>query len=157
MDELVVEYIVRNYSKEARTRLAIGANPLIVRTLHLAVSRKIADAQSIVDRFNVELKRMIEDRSYHRLLQLDWIETDIDGDGRSELVPSDEKAGKVAPTHGYKLSTTTNKTESPSTPRFYFGGKVYNDWASVPDIHKAPRPPGTLTGGSQYTAFTFKW
>ena len=156
MDELVVEYIVRNYSKEARTRLAIGSTPLVVRTLHLAVSRKLPDAQSIIDRFNAELKRMIADRSYHRLLQLDWIQADIDGDGRSEWVSADEKAGKIAPTHSYKLFTT-NTTETQSRPRYYFGGKVYNDWASVPDIHKAPRPPGTLTGGSQYTMFTFKW
>lgn len=156
MDELVVEYILKNYSKEARTRLAIGSSPLVVRTLHLALNRKLADAQSIIDKFNAELKRMIADRSYHRLLQLDWIQADIDGDGRPELVPADERAGKVAPNHSYKLFTT-NTIETQSTPRYYFGGKLYNDWASVPDIHKAPRSPGTLTTGSQYTVFTFKW
>jgi len=157
MDELVVEYITKNYSKEARTRLAIGSTPLVVRSLHLALNRNLPDAQSIIDQFNAELKRMIADRSYHRLLQVDWIEADIDGDGKLEFVPSDDKVGKVAPDHGYKLFTTTTATEPSSKPRYYFGGKVFNDWASVPDIHKAPRPPGTLTGGAQYTFFTFKW
>ena len=30
---------------------------------------------------------MVADRTYHRLLMLDWIRTDVDGDGLGEYVP----------------------------------------------------------------------
>lgn len=156
MDELVVEYLLKNYSKEARSRLAFGSVPLILRTLHLAVSRTIPDAQSIIDHFNAELIKMITDRSYNRLLQLDWILADVDGDGHPEYVPRDDQVGPIAPDHSYQLFTDRATTESPS-PSFYLGGKVYPSWSNVPEGYKANRAPGTFSEGSQFTIFTFKF
>jgi polar amino acid transport system substrate-binding protein len=156
MDELVVEYLLKNYSQEARSRLAFGSEPLILRTLHLAVSRTIPDAQRIIDHFNAELIKMIADRSYNRLLQLDWILADVDGDGTPEYVPRDDQVGPIAPDHSYKLFTDRAMPDS-ATPQFYLGGKVYPSWSSVPDGYKANRPPGTFTEGTQITIFTFKF
>ena len=93
MDELVVQYIVYNYADEARTRLQIGATPLISRPLYFSVRRALPNAQSIVDRFNAQLREMITDRTYHRLLHVDWIQADIDGDGLPEYVGQSDRSG----------------------------------------------------------------
>jgi polar amino acid transport system substrate-binding protein len=157
MDELVVEYLLKNHPAEARVRLAFGSSPVVIRTLHLAVSRSLPDAQSIIDRFNSELKGMVADRSYHRLLQVDWIQTDVDGDGQQEYVPRDDQPGPVAPAYSYRLFLDRVKPEPATSPRFYLGGKVYPTWSSVPDVHKAPRPPGTFSDGTTISIFTFRF
>jgi polar amino acid transport system substrate-binding protein len=120
MDELVVEYLLKNYSEKARSRLAFGSEALILRTLHFAISRTIPDAQSIIDRFNAELIKMVTDRSYNRLLQLDWILADVDGDGRPEYVPRDDQVGPTAPDHSYKLFTDSVTTEGTQFTIFSF-------------------------------------
>jgi polar amino acid transport system substrate-binding protein len=157
MDELVVEYLLKNYSEESRAKLAFGKTPLIVRTLHFAVNRRIPDAQRIVDQFNAELLGMISDRSYHRLLQLEWISADVDGDGRPEYVPRSDQPGPNPPDHSYRLFSEQTAANPSSGPRFYLGGKVYSSWSAVPDAHKVPRAPGTLNDGAQFSIFTFKF
>ena len=93
MDEIVVQHLLTNYPEEVKARLAIGTAPLLVRTLHFARRRDLPGAQSDRGRVDAELVKMIADRSYHRLLQLGWIQADVDGDGRTELVPASDQAG----------------------------------------------------------------
>ena len=95
MDELVVHYIVRNHPKESGAKLQIGSTPLVTRELHFAVNRARADAVSIVERFNAQIRGMIADRTYHRLLHVDWIRADVDGDGVPEYVPRNRSARAV--------------------------------------------------------------
>ena len=123
MDELVVQYIVSNYAEEARTRLQLGSTPLVTRQLYLAVRRTLPDAESIVNRFNAQLRGMIADHTYHRLLHLDWIRADIDGDGVPEFVPQSDRPGAVEPKRAYSLIFTepsampTPKTRRAVSPR----------------------------------------
>ena len=139
MDDLVVQYILSNYGEEARTRLAFGSTPLLTRSLHLAVRRSLPDAESIISRFNAELRGMIADRTYHRLFHLEWIEADVDGDGRSEYVPYGDQTGPRPPERSYTLSATGSPTAKPSTTqRFYFDGIIYEGWSNVPEQYKAP-------------------
>jgi polar amino acid transport system substrate-binding protein len=84
MDELVVQYIVDNYPEQSKARLQIGGTPLLTRPLHLALRKSLPDAQAILDKFNAQIKVMIADRTYHRLLRVDWIRADVDGDGLLE-------------------------------------------------------------------------
>ena len=63
IDELVAQYIVSHYPKESGSRLAVGSTPLVTRELYLAIRRTRTDAQSIIDRFNTQLKAMIADRT----------------------------------------------------------------------------------------------
>ena len=116
MDELVVRYITSNYPKEAQARLQVGSTPLLTRPLYLAIRKDLPNAQSIVDRFNAQIRAMITDRTYHRLLHLDWITADVDGDGIAELVPRGDRVGAVAPKAAYSISTVTDKpaTKPPS-------------------------------------------
>jgi polar amino acid transport system substrate-binding protein len=158
MDELVVHYIVNNYPKESGSRLQIGSTPLVTRELYLAVTRARADAQSIIDRFNTQLRGMIADRTYHRLLHVDWIRADINGDGVSEYVPSNDQIGPSEPQRIYTLFTAPKPvTKTPAKPGFYIGGNIYMDWASVPqsykDINKQPPDPRRSTA----SIFRFTW
>ena len=158
LDALVVEYLLRNHAQEVRTRLAIGTVPLLVRSLHFAVRRDLPDARSIVDRFDAELRRMIMDRSYHRLLQLEWIDADVDGDGRPEAVPASDRAGQQPPDRRYALLMSPAPIQqSAASQRFFLGGQVYEGWGNVPDRYKVGDPSKTPWGSTVTPIFSFKW
>src|SRR5262245_35292984 len=157
VDELVVQYLLTNYAEQAKERLAIGSEPLVIRSLHFAVRRKVPGAQSIVDRFDAELTKMIADHTYHRLLQLGWIEADIDGDGRMEAVPASDAAGQAPPVRRYELVTVTGPPAPDSKARFYLGGKVYEGWSNVPDRYKVIDKDKTAWGSQVAPVFSIKW
>jgi polar amino acid transport system substrate-binding protein len=159
MDELVVQYIVANHPNEVRTRLQLGSTPLVVRPLHLAVRRSLPNAEAIVNGFNAQLRSMITDRTYHRLLRVDWIRADVDGDGLAENVPRSDQLGPVEPQSSYALfSADAAKAPSQSSnQRFYFGGTVYDGWKSVPEMYKTPGANRTDPGTPTTTLFQFRW
>ena len=138
IDELVVQYLVNDYPEEARTRLALGNIPLLIRPVHLALHRSLPDAAAILKGFNSQIKQMILDRTYHKLLHVDWIYTDVDGDGRKELISASDQAGKNAPQRAYSLfsQSQTDAQVKKDQERYFFGGAVYNGWSSVPDKYK---------------------
>lgn len=159
MDDLVVQYIVSNYPDEARTRLQFGSVPLLTRPLFLALRRGLPDAESTIDRFNAQLRSMIADRTYHRLLHVDWIRADVDGDGLAEYVPQSDRPGPVEPQRAYSLFSTEMPTLQPGTSqqRFFIGGSIYNGWTAVPDRYKvydSQRPDPSRSSG---TIFRFSW
>ena len=160
MDELVVRYITSNYPKEAQSRLQFGSTPLITRPLYLALRNDLPGVQSIIDRFNAQLRVMITDRTYHRLLHVDWINADVDGDGIPELVPRGDRVGIAPPQAAYSITTSTEKTtKQPSgkEPGFYVGGNLYTDWASVPNSYKVEDPKRPDPSRSAASIFTFRW
>ncbi len=161
MDELVVQYIVNNYPKEAQTRLQLGTTPIVTRSLHFAVRRSRPDAESIITRFNTQLRGLIADRTYHKLLHVDWIRADVDGDGILELVPLSDNAGTSAPRHAYLVSTKDPSRPTSQTielsPRFYVGGTIYTDWASVPNRYKVDDPQRPDPSRSTASIFKFVW
>jgi polar amino acid transport system substrate-binding protein len=159
MDELVVQYIVHNYADEARTRLQIGSTPLLTRPLFLAVRRTVADAESIVNRFNAQLRGMIADRTYHRLLHVDWIQADVDGDGLVEFVPQSDRPGAAEPKRAYSLFyTEPTLTPTPKTQgRFLLGGSIYDGWTTVPDRFKVDDPKRPDPNRSTAAIFRFAW
>jgi polar amino acid transport system substrate-binding protein len=160
MDDLVIQNLISNHADQVRARLALGAAPLVVRSLHFALRRSVPEAQSIVDRFDAEIRRMIADHSYHRLLQLDWIEADVDGDGRVEAVPASDQVSQNAPDRRYQLLTTQEPASAaPPAPsqRFYVGGRVYEGWSSVPESYKVATPTQTASGTPVAPIFTFRW
>ncbi len=158
MDELVVNYIVNAYPKESGAKLQIGATALLTRELYLAVSRMRPDGESIVERFNQQIRGMIKDRTYHKLLHVDWIRADIDGDGIPEFVPNTDRPGPAAPTHSYTLFTTpTSSATPPEKSKFYVGGNIYSDWASVPDSYKRGDSNHPDPRRSTASIFKFEW
>jgi polar amino acid transport system substrate-binding protein len=160
MDELVIEYIRRHHPQESGKRLQIGARALIIRPLHFAVQRSVPEAASIIERFNAQLREMIADRTYHRLLNVDWIQADINGDGLAEYVPRTDQTGPSAPQHGYALFSTQQPKSAPQTPGatgFYVGGTLYTDWANVPARFKASFSQDPDARRSTASIFHFTW
>jgi hypothetical protein len=161
MDELVIQYILNNYAKEAQTRLELGVTPLVTRPLYFAVRRSRPDAESIITRFNTQLRGLIADRTYHKLLHVGWIRADVDGDGVPEYVPASDKAGTSAPQNAYILSTTSSIDNAVKTikvnERFYLGGTIYTDWAAVPNRYKVEDPQKPSSAKNTASLFKFVW
>ncbi len=160
MDELVVQFIVNNYAKEAAAKLQVGTTPLVTRPLYLAVKRTRPDAESIVNQFNTQLRGMIADRTYHRLLHVGWIQADVDGDGRAEYVPRSDRMGVAEPQRAYALfSSQQLVTQQPGGQdrRFYVGGNIYSDWAAVPNRYKVEDPKRPDPARSTASIFRFSW
>jgi polar amino acid transport system substrate-binding protein len=159
MDELVVQYIVTNHAKEAQSRLQVGSSPLVTRPLYFAVRRTLADAEGVINRFNAQLRGMIADRTYHRLLHVDWIRADIDGDGLLENVPRSDLAGPLEPKAAYSLLTIQQPATTLQSPqqRFYFGGETYPSWTAVPERYKARDPSKPDSSRSTVPIFRFTW
>ena len=158
MDELVVQYIVLNYPKESGAKLQMGSTPLLSRALYLAVRRTRPDAESIISRFNAQLRGMIADRTYHRLLHVDWIRADVNGDGVAEYIPRNDKPGAPEPQRIYSLFGEPQSAPQGATkPGFYLGGSIYSDWASVPDSYKLPSSQPPDPRRSTASIFRFTW
>lgn len=163
MDELVVQFIVNNYAKEAQSRLQLGMFSLVTRPLFLAIRRSRPDAETLISRFNAQLRGMIVDRTYHKLLHVDWIRADIDGDGVAESVPLSDNVGKSAPQQVYSLGSLKipkpgiDPKEIQLTNRFYLGGTIYTDWASVPNKYKVDNPNQPDSGRHTASLFKFVW
>ena len=156
MDDLVVQYLVDHYPEEARTRLSLGTTPLVTRPLYFAVRRTYPNAESIVSRFNTQLRGLIADRTYHKLLHVAWIRADVDGDGIPEYVPANDSAGANAPQRAYLLYSGDQKS-APTKTGFYVGGNIYSDWASVPNRYKVEDPNRPDPARSTGTIFRFTW
>ena len=159
MDALVVHYIVSNYPQESASKLQIGSETLVRRELYLAISRRRADAESIVARFNTQLRRMIADGTYHRLLHVDWIRADVDGDGIPEYVPGNDHPGPSEPQRIYSLFSTplSDSKSEPVKSGFYVGGNIYSNWASVPESYKVVNPSYPDSRRATASVFTFRW
>src|SRR5262249_37814667 len=138
-------------------KLEIGSTPLVTRELYLAVKRSRSDAQSIVDGFNGQLRGMITDRTYHRLLHVNWIQADVDGDGVPEYVPLNDQVGPSEPQHIYTLFSSPQPESEPVKPGFYFGGNIYANWASVPENYKVSNSDKPDPRRSTASVFKFTW
>lgn len=161
MDDLVVQYLVNNYPTESKTRLELGTTPVVVRPLYFAVRRSRPDAAAIISRFNSQLRGLIADRTYHRLLHVDWIRADVDGDGVAEYIPATDKAGTSPPLNVYSLTAKDLATPAartiPINERFYVGGTIYTDWATVPNRYKVDDPHEPNPTRSTASLFKFVW
>lgn len=62
---------------------AVGEHTLLKRCLHLTVRKHYPKAQSVIDRFDAEIAKMLRDGSYNKLLEVTWVEVDVDSFERS--------------------------------------------------------------------------
>jgi hypothetical protein len=106
----------------------------MIQPLHLAILKNMPNAQKIIEDFNSNINTMMSDGTYNKILELNWIQSDVDGDGVLELVLHGDSAGREAPASYYKLMTETAMTES--TERYYINGEVYDGWQVVPTKYK---------------------
>jgi polar amino acid transport system substrate-binding protein len=158
MDAIVVQHLLEHYPEEAKTRLQIGTTPIVTRPLYLAIRRSRPDAESIIQRFNAQLRAMITDRTYHRLLHVDWIRADADGDGVPEYIAGSDQSGRQPPQYVYPLfSSAAIEKQVANQERYFFGGAIYNGWSSVPDHYKVDHLGRTDAQHPTARIFTFTW
>ena len=123
------------------------------------MNRTRPDADAIIKRFNAQLRGMIADRTYHRLLQ-----RVVDPRRRRRrrchrADPEERPVGQGGAETGVSLfSTDPLNTKSTQTgPRYYVGGTIYTDWAAVPNRYKSPPPNLPDSDSRTASIFTFRW
>ncbi len=137
VDALLIQYMLKYQLNDVSQHLAIGQKPLLVKSLHLALSKKLEGAEEILERFDQEIIEMIADGSFNELLELNWVKADVDGDGNMELVLGSNMAGTSAPQNIYGLMMDNSYKDQKNGPtRYYIDGKLYEDWDNVPKSYK---------------------
>lgn len=134
VDELLIKYLLEYQHQEVKKYLSVGTKAIIVQPLYLAVLKSIPDAEKIISGFNENILEMILDGTYNEILEINWIQYDVDGDGILELVINGDSVGKEAPVNYYALMSTSGL--SADTDRYYINGTVYGGWKEVPDKFK---------------------
>ena len=134
VDELLIKYMLEYQHSEVKKYLAVGSKAILVRPLHLAVVKNMPDAEEIIAAFNDNIEQMMADGTYNQILELNWIQYDVDGDGILELVLEGENAGEEPPVNYYALMSSSGLS-NPSD-RYYINGTMYDGWNSVPDKFK---------------------
>ncbi len=147
VDDLLVQFLIEQDQEKADRVLEIGSTPMIRRTLHFAVSKDLPDAVFIVRRFDEEIRAMAADGTYNRILQINWIQLDVDGDGYTEYVLGGTEAGTSAPQRGYSIMFDGTAENQNSENKYYIDGKMYNGWKNVPDSYKTPSAPRSTQPG----------
>lgn len=132
-DALLAEHLIQDQEAEVAEFLEIGEHTLLRRSLYFAVQRSNPQAEEILDKFNKRIREMMADGSYNEILQLNWIQMDVDGDGRIEWVSQSKEAGEEAPEDAYSLDSDLSAN---SDARYLIDGKVYDNWEQVPEEFK---------------------
>ena len=136
VDALLIQYMLKYQLNDVTQHLAIGQKPLLIKSLHLAIGKHVENGEQILADFNEEIQKMMADETYNRILELNWIEADVDGDGKMELVLGSQMAGSSAPQNIYGLMMDNSYKEKNGPKRYYIDGKLYEDWDNIPKSYK---------------------
>ena len=134
VDQLLIEYLTKYQVNDVKKYLSIAEEPFYIKSLHLALRKEYPDAQRIIEKFNTEIDIMISDGSYNKILGLDCIQSDIDGDGIIELIFNGESIGEEKPNRAYTVfyEMAYNNEQT----NFYINGDRYKSWDDVPNKYK---------------------
>jgi polar amino acid transport system substrate-binding protein len=132
-DELLAYHLVQQEEK-ARRLLRIGDKAIVRLPLHFAVRKSHPHAATIIERFDRTVRQMMADGSFNRLLQLDAIEVDLDGDGRREVVFASGRVGVKPPTRTYPLFL--GDSAGASDTRYHVDGRTYESWDDIPSRYR---------------------
>jgi len=141
VDELLIRYLLQAQPEKFNENLVVSETPVIIRSLHLAIKKEKDGAEALLNDFNDSVKKMQTDGTYNRILKLNWIQADIDGDGTLEWVGNNNSRGFSQPANEYKINYgDSSQYPIASGNTYYINGKVYTNWEDVPDDFK--RGPG---------------
>ncbi len=132
VEELLVYHLFQSGGQKAKTLLKAGTKSLLTRGLYLALQKDLPGAREILRLFNEQVRQLVLDGTYNRVLNVSWLGSDADQDGQYELVLSGTAAGTAPPEQHYQLFGATAQ----SAPRFVIQGQTYQDWQSVPQQYK---------------------
>ena len=91
VDALLIQYMLKYQLNDVTQHLAIGQKPLLVKSLHVALHKNVDNAEEILNQFDEKIDEMIVDESFNRILELNWVKADVDGDGRLEIAANDHR------------------------------------------------------------------
>jgi len=139
VDALLIQYLLKYQVNDVSEHLSIAKTPILVKSLHLGLRKDIPGSEQILSRFNEEIKTMIADGSYNRILHLNWIQADMDGDGQLELILDGEQAGTQAPddAYGVMVDQSFAYQSTMGSNRYYIDGQTYTGWDNVPEKYKS--------------------
>lgn len=135
MEELLLQHLIAEQGEDVKAHMQIGTAVLITRSLHFTLRKDVPKSAEIIQKFNANLNSLLADGTYNRILKLNWIQADVDGDGKLELIPRTNKIGKTAPSSNYVLFHSSRGETSPSQS-YYIDGHMYSDWENVPVRYK---------------------
>jgi len=137
VDALLIQYLLKFQVNDVSEYLEIGPAPILVKSLHFALDKNVPDAQNIMTLFNKEIQEMIADGSYHEVLELNWIQADLDGDGKMEIILNCQTAGKEEPRNVYSVYTSPSPDYQDTTAKgYYIVGNFYRSWDDIPQQYK---------------------
>ncbi|RLD82760.1 MAG: hypothetical protein DRJ15_00525 [Bacteroidetes bacterium] len=137
VDALLIQYLLKYQVNDVTEHLEIGQTPMLVKSLHFALRRELEQAETIIEAFNKEIHKMIAEGTYNRILELNWVRADMDGDGTMELILDGNAAGTAPPEYTYGVSSDQSMVKKQvNTDRYYINGKFYNSWDQVPQEYK---------------------
>lgn len=137
VDAILLQYMLNYQINDVSRLLEISKKPLINRSLHVALGKSVPNAKEIIERLNKEFKTMISDGSYNKILHMDWIRADVDGDGDLELIFTGDQLGTTEPTIAYNLQTEAHINDETA---YYVNGVRYESWEDVPGKYKVELP-----------------
>ena len=84
---LVDELSARDFlSRTKADNLSIGQTALSYRELYFGISRKHPSGNEIIDAFNVAYQLMLQDGTVNRILDIEWVVTDLKFDGVPDFI-----------------------------------------------------------------------
>ena len=137
VDALLIQYLLKYQVNDVTEYLEIGTAPIMIKSLHFVLRKDVVGAQEIITQFNEEIHQMIAEGTYNKILELNWIRADMDGDGTMELILEGDIAGTAPPQYTYGVYSNQSLVKKADSPeRFYIKGKMYNSWDQVPQEYK---------------------
>lgn len=140
VDALIIQYMLKYQLNDVTAYLAIGQRPLMTKSLHLGLRKNVENAEFILREFDEEIAEMIADGTFNKILELNWIQADIDGDGVVELVLGGDLAGTSAPQNIYGLMMDESYRQKNEPKQYYVDGKLYESWDDIPKSYKLDLP-----------------
>jgi len=123
VDELLIQYLLKYQYNDVQTYLNIADRAFQTQKLYLALRKDIPNAQSIIDGFNTSIKEMMLDGTYNRILDLDILQLDVNGDGVVELIFNGKNVSEDATEKSYSIFYY-DRSDKKRT-QYYLNGKSY--------------------------------
>jgi len=137
VDDLLIQYLLKYQVNDVHEFLEIADYPILEKPLYFALRKDVKNASEIIAAFNTEIKEMIAEGTYNRILELNWITADVDGDGTMELILDGDAAGLAPPERSYGISAGPGMVVKPGlSTAYYIEGKKYSSWDDVPKEYK---------------------
>lgn len=153
---LIDELAARDYvDQSGNDDLIIGQTALSFRELHFAVSKKHPQQAEIIGAFNNAYVSMLKDGSINRILDIDWVVTDLKFDGvpdfiyRSDGVPGgSESMDTVYAINQGDYQMLQNPNFSSTNANFERNELARQDFRSAPGDELVKKKPCHYDSGS---------